>query len=76
MFGGLSVLLYKPWRRRIDRKRLRNVNFEPLPADTGAEAEDDVESRDSGRAKEQPKTFDVSVQPVETTDAAGPSTSR
>lgn len=20
-FGGLSVLLYKPWRRRIDRKR-------------------------------------------------------
>jgi nickel/cobalt transporter (NiCoT) family protein len=23
VFGGLSVLLYRPWRRRIDRKRLQ-----------------------------------------------------
>ncbi|CAO2651609.1 Nn.00g041790.m01.CDS01 [Neocucurbitaria sp. VM-36] len=31
VFGGLSVLVYKPWRRRIEQKRARRAHFEPLP---------------------------------------------
>ncbi|KAL1650893.1 hypothetical protein SLS58_001012 [Diplodia intermedia] len=27
VFGALSVLLYKPWRRRVDAKRERNINI-------------------------------------------------
>lgn len=27
LFGGLSVLLYKPWRRRIDR--IRDIHHQP-----------------------------------------------
>ncbi len=27
IFGGLSILLYKPWRRRIDRRR--RVRYQP-----------------------------------------------
>ena len=33
MFGGLSVLLYKPWRRRIDRKRERGLQPQRLQHD-------------------------------------------
>jgi high-affinity nickel-transport protein len=43
------VLLYKPWRRRIDRKRLRNATFEPLPAESDAGVQEDVEAESSGR---------------------------
>lgn len=37
VFGGLSVLLYKPWRRRIDCHRQRN---EPYNDDEGDGAQD------------------------------------
>ena len=33
VFGGLSVLLYKPWRRRIDRKRERRLQPQHLQHD-------------------------------------------
>jgi high-affinity nickel-transport protein len=77
VFGGLSVLLYKPWRRRIDRKRLRNAAFEPLGAQ--AEVNNDGETvnyMDNRTTRDDSKTVDVSIEPVETVDAAGPSGSR
>ncbi|KAL9070214.1 MAG: hypothetical protein Q9161_005048 [Pseudevernia consocians] len=33
VFGGLSVLLYKPWRRGIDRKRERHLQPQQLQDD-------------------------------------------
>ena len=30
VFGGLSVLIYKPWRRRIEKKKAHNAHFEPF----------------------------------------------
>ena len=33
VFGGLSVVLYKPWRRRIDRKRKTRLQQEQLQKD-------------------------------------------
>jgi nickel/cobalt transporter (NiCoT) family protein len=44
--GALSVLLYKPWRRRIDKKRLQRDNFVPLPqsAEDYREEEENAEN--------------------------------
>lgn len=33
IFGGLSVLFYKPWRTRIDRKREKRLQQEQLQDD-------------------------------------------
>ncbi|KAF9737715.1 hypothetical protein PMIN02_004603 [Paraphaeosphaeria minitans] len=77
VFGGLSVLLYKPWRRRIDRKRMRNATFEPLDAQAEDEFEGEMGRDAQNRTtKDDSKTAEVGIEPVETTDAAGPSTSR
>ncbi|KAJ4294047.1 Mitochondrial beta-keto-acyl synthase [Kalmusia sp. IMI 367209] len=74
VFGGLSVLLYKPWRRRVDQKRMRNATFEPLPTQGDVEVEDGEEREDlSERRNDTSKAMDVSIEPVEVTDAAGPS---
>ncbi|KAF6224896.1 hypothetical protein HO133_010090 [Letharia lupina] len=35
VFGGLSALLYKPWRRRIDRRRERHPQHQQLQNDKG-----------------------------------------
>lgn len=73
VFGGLSVLLYKPWRRRIDKKRLGNAHFEPLSQGPLAaqELEEEVEDRPvSDQA--QSKDVNVDVVPVEITAHAGP----
>ncbi|KAI4675752.1 uncharacterized protein J4E88_007787 [Alternaria novae-zelandiae] len=45
VFGGLSVLLYKPWRRRIDRKRVNNAHFEPLPQENDVPGSDEEHNR-------------------------------
>jgi high-affinity nickel-transport protein len=69
------VLLYGPWRRRVDKKRMQNTYFEPVLADA-ARATDCGETRgqDEQRcAKDGAKGADVKVKPVEATDAAGPS---
>ena len=74
VFGGLSVLLYKPWRRRVDRKRLDNAHFEPLPQNTDTPGRNDEEHQ--GRltaAGGGLKDVDVVVTSVEGTDVAGPS---
>ncbi|KAF1997091.1 high affinity nickel transport protein nic1 [Amniculicola lignicola CBS 123094] len=39
VFGGLSVLIYKPWRRHIDKRRMRNAQFLPLPQSMGSDIE-------------------------------------
>jgi high-affinity nickel-transport protein len=72
--GGLSVILYKPWRRRVDKKRVRNARFEPLSQDAAtARAEDEEEQQSAPRAqKSGTKDVDVYVEPIEATDAAGP----
>lgn len=71
MFGGLSVLLYKPWRRRIDKKRVSNAHFEPLSQDQeamGPSEEDDVPGPDTAHTKD----VNVTVEPIEATNVAGP----
>ena len=60
VLGGSSVLLYKPWRRRIDRKRerglqpehLQHVEFGTLPELRGAYADLDPSHED----RETPST--------------------
>ena len=71
VFGGLSVILYKPWRQHIDKKRFQNASYESADesTETGFETEG---GRDSDR-KDDAKAMDVNVQSVEATDAAGPS---
>ena len=65
------MLLYKPWRRRVDQRRMRNATFEPLSEEASPEAGgEDVDEMD--RKADRPKAVDVSVEPIEATDAAGP----
>ncbi|KAL0259765.1 hypothetical protein SLS55_005505 [Diplodia seriata] len=45
VFGALSVLLYKPWRRRVDEKRERNNN-RVAPALLHQNGEEDQENLD------------------------------
>ncbi|KAF2742878.1 NicO-domain-containing protein [Sporormia fimetaria CBS 119925] len=75
LFGGLSVLLYKPWRRRIDRKRLRNAHFERLlqAADDGG-VQDEYRDDDVRVASRTSVDCEgpVDVVPVERSDATGP----
>ncbi|KAI8941980.1 hypothetical protein NX059_000091 [Plenodomus lindquistii] len=75
VFGGLSVLVYKPWRRRIDKKRARNAHFEPLPQNliTVEPADEEIANTGATTNKNDSKDVDVSVVAVETTDLAGPS---
>lgn len=73
VFGGLSVLLYKPWRRRIDRKRLGDAHFEPLSQDSiPAQIVDEELESDPGANQTHSKDVGVNVVPVKATDAAGP----
>jgi high-affinity nickel-transport protein len=72
VFGGLSVLLYGPWRRRVDRKRARNAHFEPFSQSTVealATEEAQFEDADTRKGKQVSST---TVEPVSSTDAAGP----
>lgn len=74
VFGGLSVLLYKPWRRRVDKKRLGNAHFEPLSQNTNTPERNEEEHHYRlTTAGGGLKDVDVVVQSVEATDLAGPS---
>jgi high-affinity nickel-transport protein len=74
VFGGLSVILYRPWRRRVDRKRVRNARFEPLSQDPGSTRVDDEELQVSPTTDRAPtKDLAITVEPVEVKDDAGPS---
>lgn len=67
------MLLYKPWRRRIDKKRVSNAHFEPLPQNPSATQPDDEEQQNLPESnRNRSKDVDVYVEPVDTTGAAGP----
>ena len=73
VFGGLSVLLYKPWRRRVDKKRLGSAHFEPLSQSPDLIARNDEEQQtELAGANNRTKDVDVVVQSIEATDLAGP----
>ncbi|KAF7443139.1 HoxN High-affinity nickel permease [Pyrenophora tritici-repentis] len=73
LFGGLSVLLYKPWRRRIDKKRVSNAHFEPLSQDQDIPGPDEEASRNAPSPKINcTKDVNVYVEPIDGTDSAGP----
>ncbi|KAF1961568.1 high affinity nickel transport protein nic1 [Byssothecium circinans] len=78
LFGGLSVILYRPWRRHIDKKRMQHANFEPVLAENEAEVDNDEtpDATEQWTTKRDAKAMDVDVKPVEATDAAGPSVPR
>ncbi|KAI4907684.1 hypothetical protein J4E90_009090 [Alternaria incomplexa] len=72
VFGGLSVLLYKPWRRRIDRKRVNNAHFEPLPQENDVPGSDEEHNRGIvPSSTTQAKAVEVNIEPVEAI-GAGP----
>ncbi|KAI4615435.1 uncharacterized protein J4E87_009113 [Alternaria ethzedia] len=72
VFGGLSVLLYKPWRRRIDRKRVNNAHFEPLPQENDVRGSDEEHNRGIvPSSTTQTKAVEVNIEPVEAI-GAGP----
>jgi high-affinity nickel-transport protein len=65
--------LYKPWRRRIDKKRVNNAHFEPLSQDLDTARPTDEEQRNALEPDlAHPKAMDMNVEPVEATDVAGP----
>jgi nickel/cobalt transporter (NiCoT) family protein len=64
------VLLYKPWRRHIDKKRTRNAHFEPLPQ-SGDVGQDEVEENPT-KGKDGSGGTEIIIEPVEATDIAGP----
>lgn len=73
MFGGLSVILYKPWRRRIDKRRVRDAHFEPLSQDPSNIRVEEEEIQVAATARQDViKDPNVNIEPVERTDGAGP----
>jgi high-affinity nickel-transport protein len=73
VFGGLSVLLYKPWRRRVDKKRLENAHFEPLREENGMPGSDEEHNREVVASSTTPtKAVEVNIESVEAADVAGP----
>ncbi|KAK3044913.1 hypothetical protein LTS18_015066, partial [Coniosporium uncinatum] len=61
VFGGLSVLLYKPWRRRVDRRRMQALRLEEGDDQDDAEnnSEGSVEFRDRLAAAPRASPFVV-----------------
>ncbi|KAF2477553.1 high affinity nickel transport protein nic1 [Lindgomyces ingoldianus] len=70
VFGGLSVLLYKPWRRRVDRKRARRAHFLPLPQTL------DIDSEGARTAERGEERTQVSVEAIRLGSEAGTGASR
>jgi high-affinity nickel-transport protein len=67
------VLVYKPWRRRIDKKRVRNAHFEPLSQDQANALFEEEELQDTPISNNRAtKDVGVSSEPVEVTRAARP----
>ncbi|OSS48380.1 hypothetical protein B5807_07817 [Epicoccum nigrum] len=75
VFGGLSVLLYRPWRRRVDKMRLGNAHFEPVSQDTNYPGPSDQEQQQQQQQQSvessATKDVDVVVQSIEDTSLAG-----
>ena len=60
-FGGASVVIYKPWRRRVDRRRQKRYRSQQLQEDTeedvGVEIQEQSDSRTSEPTPETRKAF-------------------
>lgn len=70
-------MLYKPWRRRIDQKRVRNAYFEPLPQSPSTpepvnEEQEDMFVANKNSSKDVDVDVNVNVEHIEATDTAGP----
>jgi high-affinity nickel-transport protein len=52
VFGGLSVILYKPWRRRVDRRYAARFSFEA--EDNAIQDEDNGIPKKISREEERP----------------------
>lgn len=72
VFGILSVVLYGPWRRRVDRERAQMAYFEPLRQDSSAGLDEEDPQPEELSTNKGKKNAGVTVKPVENTDAAGP----
>lgn len=66
------MLLYKPWRRRIDRKRVRNAHFEPLSQNIDIQRDDEELVEGPTVAKKGVDETEINIEPVQSTDTAGP----
>jgi high-affinity nickel-transport protein len=67
------VILYKPWRRRIDKQRVRNAHFEPLSQDpNNVQGEGEELGVSSITRHEVGKDVVVDVDAIGASDAAGP----
>jgi high-affinity nickel-transport protein len=64
-------VLYKPWRRQIDKKRARRAHFVPLPQSSDTQVEANEEDLEISPIQTKDGN-EINVAPVETTDAAGP----
>jgi high-affinity nickel-transport protein len=73
VFGGLSVLVYGPWRRRVDSMRARNAHFEQIPQTIRDSRDDEEDVEDPiGKSADKGDRTEINIKPVESTDAAGP----
>lgn len=90
VFGGLSALLYKPWRRRIDRRRERHPQHQQLQNDkelgtlpelNGVLLDFDVSQRDGETPtngndnSDNPNVFEAEILPTFTSCHGAPSRS-
>jgi len=64
------VVLYKPWRRQIDKKRARRAHFIPLPQSSDTRVEATEEDPEILPIQTKSRN-EINVAPVEATDAAG-----
>jgi high-affinity nickel-transport protein len=67
-------LLYKPWRRRVDKSRASNDHFEPISQDSTILRPEGEELHASTVVGQRIRTKepDINVRSVEATDIAGP----
>lgn len=66
-------MLYKPWRRRVDKKRLGSAHFEQLTQGPDAATPSDEERRSGTMDRNAgTKGADIEVQSFETAALAGP----
>ena len=68
------MLLYKPWRRRIDKKREQKAHFVPLPqsGDARSDINDENVERIMTPTKGAHGAAEINIAPARATDAAGP----
>ena len=66
----LSVIVYKPWRRRVERKRLQRATFVPVPeyadTETGTESVDQAAVGKPTKDNSGQTTVDITAVGAET----------